>query len=162
VAPDLTFGLPNGETRSLKDYRGRAVVLLVFFVLPESRDRLEQLNRTYPAMRDLGAQIVAIPGGGGGRRLAAFGNTEFPIAWDTGDDIVEAYRLFGRDLSPQAQVARVPPRHMELRVDRQGYIRARWLAKGEKGWGDPARLLGAVTELVREPPRAAVPQEHVH
>src|SRR5262249_30879766 len=28
VAPDLTFAVPNGETRSLKDYRGRVVVLL--------------------------------------------------------------------------------------------------------------------------------------
>ena len=162
VAPDLSFALPNGETRSLKDYRGRAVVLLVFFTLPESRDRLRQLSRVYPAMRDLGAEIVAIPDGAGGPRSAALGDLGFPIAWDIGDDIVEAYGLFGRDLGPQAQVARVPSRHMELLVDRQGYIRARWLAKGEKGWEDPARLLGAVTELVREPHRAPVPQEHVH
>jgi putative copper export protein/mono/diheme cytochrome c family protein/peroxiredoxin len=162
VAPDLTFALPNGETRILKDYRGGAVVLLVFFTLPESRDRLGQLSRIYPAVRDLGAEIVAIPGGGGGRRSAALGDMVFPIAWDADDDAVVAYGLFGRDLSSDGQTAEVLPRHMELLVDRQGYIRARWLAKGAKGWDDTARLLGAVTELVREPARAPTPQEHVH
>ena len=73
-----------------------------------------------------------------------------------------AYGLFGRDLSSNAQVAQGPPRHMELLVDRQGYIRARWLAKGATGWQDPARLLTAITELVRESPRAPAPTEHVH
>jgi putative copper export protein/mono/diheme cytochrome c family protein/peroxiredoxin len=162
VAPDCAFGLPNGETRSLKDYRGRAVVLLVFFTLPESRDRLSQLSRVYSAVRDLGAEIVATPMGAGGQRSAALSDLGFPIAWDAGDDVVAAYGLFGRDLSADAQVAQGPPHHMELLVDRQGYLRARWLAKAEKGWEDPARLLGAVTELVREPPRAPAPQEHVH
>jgi putative copper resistance protein D len=161
VAPDLTVSLPSGETRSLKDYRGRAVVLLVFFSLPESRERLGQLSRVYPAVRDLGAEILAMPDGGATRRPAVFGDVAFPMDWDPGDDVVMAYRLFAKDLSPEGQAAE-PRRHMELLVDRQGYIRARWLARGEKGWEDPARLLGAITELMREPPRASAPEEHVH
>jgi putative copper resistance protein D len=134
----------------------------VFFTLPESRDRLNQLSRVDSAVRDLGAEIVAIPVGAGGQRSAALSDLGSPIAWDVGDDVVAAYRLFGRDLSPHGQEANSPRGHMELLVDRQGYIRARWLRKGERGWEDPARLLGAVTELVRERPRAPAPEEHVH
>jgi putative copper resistance protein D len=162
VAPDLTFAVPNGEARSLKDYRGRAVVLLVFFTLPESRDRLSQLSRVYSAVRDLGAEMVAIPVGTGRPRSAALTDLGFPVAWDAGDDVVAAYGLFGRDLSADAQVAQGPPSHMELLVDRQGYLRARWFPKSATGWQDPARLLAAITELVREPPRAPAPTEHVH
>src|SRR5262245_38250657 len=51
---------------------------------------------------------------------------------------------------------------LELLVDRQDYIRARWLAKGDRGWEETARLLGAMTGLMREPPRAPAPEEHVH
>jgi putative copper export protein/mono/diheme cytochrome c family protein/peroxiredoxin len=162
VAPDLTFAVPNGETRSLKDYRGGAVVLLVFFTLPESRDRLSQLSRVYSTVRGLGAEIVAIPLGAGGQRSAALGDLGFPVAWDTGDDVVAVYALFGRNLSSGPEVAQGPPRHMELLVDRQGYLRARWLPKGAPGWQDPARLLGAITELAHEPARAPAPTEHVH
>jgi hypothetical protein len=75
------------------------------------------------------------------------------VDWDAGDDEVLAYRLFAKDLSSEGQAAEAL-RHMELLVDRQGYIRARWLARGEKGWDDTTRLLATVTELVREPPRA--------
>jgi peroxiredoxin len=165
VAPDLAVTLPSGETRSLKEYRGRAVVLLVFFTLPESGDRLRQLSRIYPAVRDVGAEIVAIPGGEGCRRPGVLGDPGFPIAWDTGDDVAATYQLFGPDVSREGQVPQGPVRHMELLVDRQGYIRARWPgagATGVAGWDDTPRLLAAIRELVREPPRAPAPTEHVH
>jgi putative copper resistance protein D len=160
VAPDLTFDLPSGEPRSLKDYRGRAVVLLVLFSPPESRARLTELSRVYPTVRGLGGEIVAVPVEEDGRRSAALGDLGFPIAWDAGDDVAAAYGLFARATS-HGQAAG-PPRHLELLLDRQGYIRARWLGAGAPGWADPARLLAAIAELMREPPRAPPPTEHVH
>ena len=45
VAPDFTFTTGVGEGRALRDWRGRGVVLLVFFTLPGSADRLVELNR---------------------------------------------------------------------------------------------------------------------
>jgi putative copper resistance protein D len=161
VAPDLTFDLPSGEPRSLKDYRGQAVVLLVLFTLPESWPRLSQLSAMYPAVRNLGAEIVAVPVGAGGGQSAALGNLAFPVAWDAGDDVAAAYGLFARDVS-DGQRAPGPPRHLEFLIDRQGYIRARGLGTGAPGWADPARLPVAIAELMREPPRAPPPTEHVH
>jgi putative copper resistance protein D len=161
VAPDLTFDLANGDIRSLKDYRSRAVVLLVFFTLPESWARLSQLRQVYPAVRDLGGEIVAVPVRESGGRSAALGDLEFPIAWNAGDDVAAAYGLFARDMS-DGPVAAALPRHLELLLDRQGYIRARWLGAGAPSWADPARLLAAIAELMREPPRAPPATEHVH
>jgi putative copper resistance protein D len=52
---------------------------------------------------------------------------------------------------------------MELLIDRQGYIRARWLpAADQRGWSDPGTLRGLLEALAREAPAAAAPDEHVH
>ena len=55
---------------------------------------------------------------------------------------------------------------MELLVDRQGYLRARWipadLAAATDGWADIGRLLAEVDRLAREVPVAPVAAEHVH
>jgi hypothetical protein len=51
---------------------------------------------------------------------------------------------------------------MELLIDRQGYLRARWIPGASGGWADAARLLAAVEELAREASRAPAPEEHVH
>jgi hypothetical protein len=55
---------------------------------------------------------------------------------------------------------------MELLVDRQGYIRARWiprdLGRDTDGWADLARLLAEADRLAREVPASPVASEHVH
>jgi hypothetical protein len=51
---------------------------------------------------------------------------------------------------------------MELLVDRQGYVRARWIPAGGDGWADPARLVAEVERLAREPARAPIADDHVH
>ncbi len=61
VAPDFTFTTGVGEGRALRDWRGRGVVLLVFFTLPESADRLVELNRLLVAMKLRGGEILGVP-----------------------------------------------------------------------------------------------------
>ena len=55
---------------------------------------------------------------------------------------------------------------MELLVDRQGYLRARWipgqLGQTREGWGDLNALLAEIDRLAREVPVAPVAAEHVH
>jgi hypothetical protein len=55
---------------------------------------------------------------------------------------------------------------MELLVDRQGYLRARWmptqLGQSREGWGDLNQLLAEIDRLTREVPMAPVAAEHVH
>jgi copper resistance protein D len=161
VAPDFVFSLDGGETRSLKDYRTR-VVLLVFFTVPDSRERLRQLAQVYPVVRQSGSEIIGIPASVTSRRLGVDESIPFPVAVDVGDDVMVAYRLFRRDLSQEGQAIEPPVRHMELLVDRQGYLRARWIPRTGGGWAEVPRLLAVVDELVYEPPRRPTPAEHVH
>jgi hypothetical protein len=55
---------------------------------------------------------------------------------------------------------------MELLVDRQGYLRARWvprdLGSQTEGWADVGRLLAQIDRLAQEVPVAPLAAEHVH
>ena len=74
-----------------------------------------------------------------------------------------AYALFGRTLAPDALRLEPPARaHMELLIDRQGYIRARWIpGEGRPSWSDLDVLREQIQMLGREAP-APLPDEHVH
>lgn len=156
VAPDFTFAVGPRAIQSLKDLRGRRVVLLVLFTLPQSRPRLAQLARDYDLLQTIGAEVVAVPtdeGEGIISRLGASPRILFPVVTDGGKEIVEAYTLF--------RSAPAVPSHMEFLIDRQGYLRARWTQDG-KGWTEVSTLLGEIQQLNQEAPVAPPPDEHVH
>jgi len=147
----------------LKDLRGRDVVLVVLFSLPESRPRLAQLARAYGELDMSGVKVMAIPVVDEPqilRRLGADPPLLYPIATENATDIVSTYLLFAR--SPGQSRSTFAPRHVEYLVDRQGYVRARWLLDGgDTGQAGLASLRDAVGVLDREamtPP----PEEHVH
>ena len=78
-------------------------------------------------------------------------------------EAAETYLEFRRDLTAPGQLPEPPvPSHLELLVDRQGYLRGRWMAKDGGGWTDPATLLAEVQRLGREAQVAPLPSEHVH
>jgi hypothetical protein len=91
----------------------------------------------------------------------------FPLVVEGADEAGSAYMLFRRDLTPEGlRPEPSPVRHMELLVDRQGYLRGRWtprnLGRDTEGWADPGRLLAEVDRLAREVPLAPPAAEHVH
>ncbi len=156
VAPDFTYAVGPGAPRSLKNFRGRRVVLLVLFTLPQSRPRLAQLAQSYDVLQTMGAEVLAVPTDGGGQvisRLGASPRILFPVVTEGGREIVEAYTLF--------RPATTVPFHMEFLIDRQGYIRARWTADGTS-WAEMTALLGEIQQLNQESPGAPPPDEHVH
>jgi putative copper resistance protein D len=165
VAPDFTYTTPFGEARSLKDFRGRDQVLVVFYRLPQSRQRLEQLQGLYAQIRPLNVEILAIPWSHHAMPDEAL--QQHPFAFPSIDDgALEAstvYALFRRSLSPEFSVPDPPlPDHLELLVDRQGYIRGRWIPDEGVGWSDPEQLLTAIEALRREKIEAPSPDLHVH
>jgi putative copper resistance protein D len=165
VAPDFSYTTGVGEERNLKDHRGERLVLLVFFTLPGSAERLGQLAAAASALSRLGAVVLGVPTRAPGDVYRALGARPvfFPIAVDGAADAAGAYRLFRLDLSPESDGPAPPTlEHMELLVDRQGYLRARWVPGGGEGWGDPGRLLAEVERLAREPARSPIADEHVH
>jgi putative copper resistance protein D len=161
VAPDFPYTTGVSEPLALRDHRGQASVLLVFFTLPHSLERLVRLAELYPEIRGRRADVLAIPVQGAADVYRRLGGQPvfFPIAVDGAEDAVATYALFGRD--PASESLGAPPPHFEFLVDRQGYLRARW-SPPAPGWSDAPRLLGELDRLAAEVPRAADPDEHVH
>ncbi len=162
VAPDFTFGIGVGPGETLKEHRGWAMVHLVLFTLPGSLPRLEELDQAWSRIGFAGARVLAVPTRDAAqiyRRLGARA-LNFPIVIDGSQEIVEAYTLFRRTLASEG-VPPIPP-HMEFLIDRQGYIRARWIPGDGRGWAEIPRLLSEIQRLDKEAPRAPAPEEHVH
>ena len=158
VAPDFAYAVGPGASRSLKDYRGRRLVLLVLFTLPDSRPRLGQLARNYDILQTMGAELVAAPTDGGDQiisRLGASPRILFPVVTDGAREIVAAYSL----LQPAAWLR--TPTHVEYLIDRQGYLRARWTPDA-RDWAEATGLLAEIQQLNQETISVPPAEEHVH
>ncbi len=130
----------------------------MLFTLPQSRPRLSQLARNYDILRLMGAEVIAVPTDGGEQiisRLGASPRILFPVATQGGQEILAAYSFFW----PGTQAA--SPAHAEFLVDRQGFLRARWIPDG-KGWTEITALLAEIQQLNQEVPATSPPDEHVH
>jgi putative copper resistance protein D len=161
VAPDFPIAVGPVAPRSLKDLRDRWMVHLVLFTLPDSRPRLAQLAEAYNMLQATGVEIIAVPMGDGReiiRRLGARPLVLFPVITDGAADIATTYALLARGLGTPA-----PALHAEFLVDRQGYVRARWLpgAPG-RGWDDLPAFVEQILILDKETPTGPPPDEHVH
>jgi hypothetical protein len=124
------------------------------------------LARSYETLQALGTEIVAVPLDGGAGVLSRLGGDPpiyFPVATEGSDEIARAYGLFRRTLSPEGMTPDPPmPSHMELLIDRAGYLRARWIpGTGGPGWASLPALVAELQQLNRETP-APPPAEHVH
>lgn len=161
VAPDFTFGIGVGASETLKDQRG-GVVHLILFTLPGSLPRLTQLDRAWWDIGLAGARVLSVPMRDASQIYRKLGTraANYPVIVDGSQEIVETYTLFRQTLVWEG-VPPVPP-HMEFLIDKQGYIRARWIPEEGPGWTDIPRLLQEVERLDREAPRAPPPDEHVH
>jgi putative copper resistance protein D len=158
VAPDFTYAVGPGAQQSLKDFRGRRVVLLVLFTLPQSRPRLSQLARNYDILQTMGAEVLAVPLDGGEQIVSRLGPSPrilFPVITEGGKEIVDTYSLFRPAAGTPAAA------HAEFLIDRQGYLRARWTPEG-KGWTEVTALLAEIQQLNQEAPTAPPADEHVH
>jgi mono/diheme cytochrome c family protein len=152
VAPDFAFGVGPEFTRSLKDYRGRRIVLLVLYTPPASHARLMELAETYGTLGILEVEVIAVPTDASPdaiRRLAGWPPILYPVVTEGAPAILDAYRLFSR--AP----------HAEFLVDRQGYLRAVVTTAGDPR-RDPNLLLAEVQRLNEEKAAPPPPADHVH
>jgi putative copper export protein/mono/diheme cytochrome c family protein/peroxiredoxin len=168
-APDFAFTDTADRSATLKDYRGRTPVLLVFFSWPASQPRLDELSRQYVQLSALPLKIIAVSWGAAGSRAdAATRNSTvpFPVLTSGTEDLIATYLLFRRTLDdPGRTLVGEVPAHMELLVDRYGYVRARWIpAKDgrEDGWRRLQFMIDQVRTLNQERELRPPPEEHVH
>jgi len=136
VAPDFAFELEPGVQHTLREGRDRSLTLLVLYTLPASVTRLAALASVRGELERSGVRVVALPLGDAeatdstvDRVLLARAEPAFGATYAM---IVQA---FDSDSDPDQT------RHAELLIDRQGYIRARWL--GSAGVPSMAELARA-------------------
>ncbi len=162
VAPDLLYRSLRDENHSLKEHRGRSIVLLVLFTWPQSQARLAQLSRLHARLAGSGVEVLAVPRDPAAGR-AWLARAPFTVVTDGAEEAFAAYGLFRRSLSEAGMRPDAPlPPHMEFLIDRQGYIRARWIAQENTGWANTDILLGEIAQLNQEKPSAPAPEDHVH
>jgi putative copper resistance protein D len=158
VAPDFTYGTNSGETRTLKDHRGSKIVLLILLNLEDTEKRLQQLATGLPQLQAAGVEVIVVP------NLIDYlyvANKLPGLIVNEGiREISETYKLFARSFTDENLITAAP--HVEFLIDKQGYIRARWLPAEGEAWSEIAGLMSQVELLRKEKPRALAPDDHVH
>jgi putative copper export protein/peroxiredoxin/cytochrome c5 len=153
AAPDFTISVGPLTPRTLRDYRGQRMVLLVLYDLSQSRTRMAELARHYGTLSVLRVEVVAVPPRASPNAIAKLGASPpvlFPVVTDGNEDIVATYRLF----TPGEA-------HAELLIDRQGYIRAIWRSD-QTGMPDATAVQAQVERLNEEKAPPPLPDDHVH
>lgn len=111
-----------------------------------------------PALRALGTEILAVP------LTADTALPLLPVVAAHAAEIVETYALFRRTFADPGNERDddVPP-HLEVLIDRFGYVRARWRPDQDgPGWSNLQLLQEQLRLLAAEPQLAPPPDEHVH
>jgi len=164
VAPDFAYGTIRDETKALKDHRGDKIVLLVLVSFPESRDRLEQLEKMAARLTSAGVEIILVANDTEQyRRMVDNKSSQLPLVTEGNDEIFKTYSLFSRSFETDGNSSEARlPKHTEFLIDKRGYIRARWIAKEGGGWLDIKNLLEEIEILKNEKSQAPAPDDHVH
>jgi putative copper resistance protein D len=82
------------------------------------------------------------------------------VVTEGGREIFATYALFAHSFADDKLGS--APKHVEFLIDKQGYIRARWLPNEGEGWRKIDVLMRQIELLQKEKPRAPAPDEHVH
>lgn len=156
IAPDFSYGTGEDDTRTLRDYRGNRIVLLVLPGPRNNGDRLEQLAVALPRLRAAGVEVIVVP------NSLDYPADSYPglSAGEGLREITETYTLFARSILDENLLGAAP--HAEFLIDRQGYIRSRWLPSEGDAWKNIDDLLAQTEILRKEIPRAPAPEWHVH
>ena len=158
VAPDFTFESADRPQESLRQLRGKAVALLVLYTLPGSLPRLGELAAEARSYSAAGARVIAAPLASAASPAAALPD-DIRSAIGAADTAVAAtYALFARRSSEPLET----PTHIEFLIDRDGYLRVRWVGVGESRTRRTAETLDRIAILRRETPLPPAPWEHRH
>lgn len=164
--PLFSYTENNNNSGTLQDFRGNKSILLVIFSWPQSQDRIEQLKQAYDRFSEQNIAVLAVPA----NELAAAELTQiaaelpFPVVTQGAAEIAASYALSRRTLTHPDIIGRGKnhPSHMEFLIDRNGYMRARWIPSiDQTGWSDIDKLYQQISLLNRENMKIAYPEDFV-
>ena len=133
-------------------------MLLILLNVADTEERLQQLGAARARLESAGVETIVVPN----PIDLLFVRDKLPglIVNEGIREIAETYRLFARSFNDENPLAATP--HVEYLIDKQGYIRARWLPVENDAWRNLDRLFSQVESLRKEKPRAPAPDDHVH
>jgi len=156
VAPDFSYGTSMGEMKTLRDFRSNNIVLLVLPGPRGAEERVRQLAASLSRLRAAGIEAVVVPDS-----TTYDGSSYTGLLVNEGmREIIDSYALFARSFLDENLLS--TSRHVEYLVDKQGYIRARWLPSEGDAWESIDDLLVQAEILRKEKMRAPAPDSHVH
>ncbi|MER0202341.1 MAG: cytochrome C [Nitrosomonas sp.] len=163
--PLFSYTENNSNSGSLQDFRGHKAVLLVIFSWPQSQDRIEQLKQAYDRLSEQNITVLAVPA----NELAATELTQiaaelpFSAVTQGASEIAASYALSRRTLTHPDIIGKGKnPDHMEFLIDRNGYMRARWIPSiDQTGWSDIDKLYQQINLLNRENMKVPYPEDFV-
>jgi putative copper export protein/mono/diheme cytochrome c family protein len=160
VAPDFTFEIDAQPQESLRKQRERFVTQLVFYTLPDSLPRLRKLATEKRAFAAAGVRVIAVPlvisSTSPDAETVNDGKSIFAI---TRPDVAMAYAIFARRGIESGDDAST---HVEFLIDRQGYLRARWIGVPAAATDRTGEILSQIKQLDDERARAPPPAGHAH
>ena len=161
VPPDFTFQVDTRAQESLQQQRGRYIALVVFYSLPQSVPRLRALSAARSTLERAGARVIAVPRSASSTLAASdTSNLDPSMFVMTSPDVAAVYTMFARRKdSTRGDVA---PAHVEFLIDRQGYLRARWIGVPDAATDRTAWMLAQIELLNHEPPGEQPADGHRH
>jgi len=161
VAPDFTFQGAARTQESLQQQQGRYIALVVFYTLPQSLPRLRALAAARSALKQAGARVIAVPTSASSTAVASDPlNLDQSMFVMASPDVAAAYTMFARQ--KDAAPGNVASPHMEFLIDRQGYLRARWIGVPDAATDRMPWMLSQIELLKHEPPHALSSEGHAH
>jgi putative copper export protein/mono/diheme cytochrome c family protein/peroxiredoxin len=161
VAPDFTFQVAARTQESLQQQRGRYIAVVVFYTLPQSLPRLRALAAERSALEQAGARVIAVPMSASSISMVSGTlNLDQSMFVMTSPDVAAAYTMFARQKDTAPGI--VAPAHMEFVIDRQGYLRARWIGIPDAATDRMTWMLAQIEVLKHEPPRAPSSEGRAH
>lgn len=173
VVPDNAFVKPpvfsysghDGSSGALQDFRDTKAVLLVFFSWPQSQMRIEKLKLIYDRLSELNIALLAIPLTEPAPEELAQASVDlpFPIVTAGADEISTSYSLWRRTMNNPDIIGRgTIPEHMEFLIDRNGYLRARWIPDVDRtGWAEIDVLIRQISLLNNEKAKKPYPEDYI-
>ena len=156
VAPDFSYGTSIGEMKTLRDFRSNSIVLLVLPGPRGAQERVKHIAASLPRLRAAGIEVVVVPDS------TPYDASSYPglIVNEGMREIIDTYTLFARSFLDENLLSSFP--HVEYLIDKQGYVRARWLPSEGDAWESIDDLLLQAEILRKEKTRAPAPDLHVH
>jgi len=160
VAPDFTFELAGQGQESLSQRRESSITLLVLYALPQSLAYLRALAAETSAFGETGVRVIAMPLSATAPSADAGPRSDGgSIVAITSANVSTAYAMFARGDIDAPSAA---PSTVTFLVDRQGYLRARWIGVPDSLPDRMAEAIDQADLLRRERQRAPLPAGHVH